>query len=96
MTRDERFEHPLIERYAGREMAQLFSPRSRHGAWRDLWIALAEAQMELGLPVTAEQVKELKAARDEFEPDPDVSDPTNLASGYRAEVASRNVTTGTL
>jgi adenylosuccinate lyase len=67
MTRDERFEHPLIDRYAGREMAKLFSPRSRHGAWRDLWIALAEAQMELGLPVTAEQVKELKAARDEFD-----------------------------
>ena len=48
-------------------MAQLFSPRSRHGTWRDLWIALAEAQMELGLPVTPEQVAELKSHRDEFD-----------------------------
>ncbi len=56
MDRGERFQHPLIERYAGREMAQLFSPRARHCAWRELWIALARAQMELGLPVTEEQL----------------------------------------
>ena len=55
MSREERFEHPLIDRYAGREMARLFSPRSRHGKWRELWIALAESQMRLGLPVTEEQ-----------------------------------------
>ena len=48
----DRFEHPLTERYAGPEMARLFSPRSRHGKWRDLWIALAEAQKELGLAIT--------------------------------------------
>lgn len=67
MTRDERFEHPLIERYAGRDMASLFSPRARHGAWRDLWIALARAECELGLPVTETQVEELVAQRDEFD-----------------------------
>ena len=39
--RGDRFDHPLIERYAGREMARLFSPAARHGAWRELWIALA-------------------------------------------------------
>jgi adenylosuccinate lyase len=67
MQGEERFEHPLIERYAGRDMAKLFSPRSRHGAWRDLWIALAEAEMELGLPVTPEQVAALRSKRDSFD-----------------------------
>ena len=65
--RGDRFEHPLIERYASAEMGSLFSPRSRHGAWRDLWIALAQAQHELGLPVSAAQVKELRARREDFD-----------------------------
>jgi adenylosuccinate lyase len=65
--RGERFDHPLIERYASAEMARLFSPRSRHGAWRDLWIALAEAEHAHGFPVTREQIDELKAHRDEFD-----------------------------
>jgi adenylosuccinate lyase len=67
MERAERFDHPLIERYASQQMASLFSPRARHGAWRDLWIALARAEHELGFPVTAEQVAELEAHRDEFD-----------------------------
>lgn len=67
MERGDRFDHPLIERYASQEMARLFSPRSRHGAWRDLWIALARAQHELGFPVTAEQIAELQAHRDTFD-----------------------------
>lgn len=65
--RGDRFDHPLIERYASREMARLFSPRARHGAWRDLWIALARAQHEVGFPVTSEQVAELERVRDEFD-----------------------------
>ena len=67
MERGDRFDHPLIERYASQEMARLFSPRARHGAWRDLWIALAQAEHELGFPVTAEQIAELKANRDHFD-----------------------------
>ncbi len=63
----DRFDHPLIERYAGRDMARLFSPRSRHGAWRDLWIALASAEQELGLPVTRAQIDELISKKDEFD-----------------------------
>ncbi len=63
----ERFDHPLIERYSSREMAALFSPRARHGAWRDLWIALAKAQHAAGLPVTAEQIAQLEDKRDEFD-----------------------------
>lgn len=66
-SRDQRFEHPLIERYAGAEMVRLFSSRSRYGTWRDLWIALARAQQELGLPVTAAQVEELMSQRDQFD-----------------------------
>lgn len=67
MERGERFDHPLIERYASRDMARLFSPRARHTAWRDLWIALARAEHELGFPVTKEQIAELEAHRDEFD-----------------------------
>lgn len=67
MERGDRFDHPLIERYASQEMARLFSPRARHGAWRDLWIALARAEHELGFPVTPEQIAELEAHRDEFD-----------------------------
>ncbi|MBM3973888.1 MAG: adenylosuccinate lyase [Planctomycetes bacterium] len=67
MERGDRFDHPLIERYASQEMARLFSPRARHGAWRDLWIALAQAEHELGFPVTAEQIAELRANRERFD-----------------------------
>ncbi len=67
MTDAERFDHPLIERYAGREMAALFAPRRRHGTWRDLWIALARAEQELGLEITSEQIAQLEAHRDEFD-----------------------------
>ncbi len=65
--RGERFDHPLIERYASKDMAQLFSPRARHTAWRDLWIALAQAEHEHGFPVNEEQIAELRAHRDEFD-----------------------------
>jgi len=67
MERGERFDHPLIERYASRDMARLFSPRARHTAWRDLWICLAEAEHELGFPVSKEQIAELREHRDTFD-----------------------------
>jgi adenylosuccinate lyase len=67
MERGERFDHPLIERYASPQMARLFSPLARHGTWRDLWIALAQAEHELGFPVAKEQIAELRAHRDEFD-----------------------------
>ncbi len=43
------YDNPLVTRYASREMAQLWSPRRKFGTWRRLWVALAEAQQELGL-----------------------------------------------
>jgi adenylosuccinate lyase len=67
MERGDRFDHPLIERYASHEMARLFSPRARHTTWRDLWIQLADAERQLGFPVTEEQVAALKQQRDVFD-----------------------------
>jgi adenylosuccinate lyase len=67
MDRGDRFDHPLIERYASQDMARVFTPRARHGAWRELWIALAQAEHDLGFPVSQQQVEELRAHRDEFD-----------------------------
>ncbi|NPA15705.1 MAG: adenylosuccinate lyase [Deferribacteres bacterium] len=54
------FSHPLVERYASKEMVEIFSPERKFYTWRLLWIALAEAQKELGLPITQEQIDEMK------------------------------------
>ncbi|KAL8284806.1 hypothetical protein RB597_002059 [Gaeumannomyces tritici] len=62
MANYDQYQTPLGMRYASKEMLQLFSPRSRANTWRQLWIHLAEAEHELGLPqVTAEKIAELKA-----------------------------------
>jgi adenylosuccinate lyase len=53
--------HPLTERYASKEMAYLFSADFKFRTWRRLWIALAEAEKELGLPISDQQIAELKA-----------------------------------
>lgn len=55
------YDNPLIRRYASKEMSFLFSPQFKHQTWRSLWIHLAEAEKDLGLPITAEQVAELKS-----------------------------------
>jgi adenylosuccinate lyase len=52
---------PLAARNASPEMCRLWSPRHKFNTWRRIWLAVAEAQHELGLPVTAEQVEELRA-----------------------------------
>jgi len=53
--------NPLTERYASDEMLRLFSPDFKFQTWRKLWIALAECERELGLPITEEQIAEMKA-----------------------------------
>ena len=55
------YETPLNSRYASREMQKIFSPDRKFTTWRKLWVALAESEMEMGLPVTQAQVDELKA-----------------------------------
>lgn len=60
------YESPLSSRYASKEMKYIFSPDKKFKTWRKLWIALAEAEMELGLPVTQEQIDELKAHADDI------------------------------
>ena len=60
MSKD-KYESPLASRYASAFMLHLFSPDMRFETWRRLWVALARAERNLGLPVTAEQVAELEA-----------------------------------
>jgi adenylosuccinate lyase len=57
---------PLNDRYASREMSYLFSPEKKFRTWRQLWIALAEAERELGLPISEKQIEELRAAADDI------------------------------
>lgn len=57
----DRYENPLCSRYASEAMQELFSPDRKFKTWRQLWIALAETERELGLPISAEQIDELKA-----------------------------------
>ncbi|MFN0009292.1 MAG: adenylosuccinate lyase [Planctomycetota bacterium] len=61
------YRSPLGERYAGRAMRENFSEIRKFTTWRRLWIALAEAERELGLPITAEQVAELRAHVDDVD-----------------------------
>jgi adenylosuccinate lyase len=61
------YDNPLIVRYASRAMAELWSPRRKFSTWRKLWIALAEAQKALGLPITDSQIAELKAHVDDID-----------------------------
>ena len=60
----DRYVSPLSERYASKEMQYIFSPDMKFRTWRRLWIALAETEKELGLPITQEQIDELKANKD--------------------------------
>ena len=68
MSKD-RYESPLASRYASTFMLHLFSPDMRFSTWRRLWVALARAEHELGLPVTAEQVEELAAHTEDIDYD---------------------------
>lgn len=62
----DRYENPLITRYASREMAYIFSDDHKFGLWRRLWIALAESQRALGLKITAAQISEMKRHQDDI------------------------------
>lgn len=55
------YENPLCSRYSSEEMKRIFSPDHKFSTWRKLWVALAQSEKELGLPITQEQVEELSA-----------------------------------
>ena len=66
MSNTDRYVSPLSERYASKEMQYIFSPDKKFRTWRRLWIALAETEKELGLPITDEQIAELKEHADDI------------------------------
>ena len=66
MSNTDRYVSPLSERYASKEMQYIFSPDKKFRTWRRLWIALAETEKELGLPITDEQIEELKRHADDI------------------------------
>src|SRR5450759_4457188 len=61
MTAHDRYSSPLAERYASRAMLELWSPQMRHGLWRRLWLALAEAEQRLGVPLPDEALQQMRA-----------------------------------
>jgi adenylosuccinate lyase len=63
----DRYSSPLAERYASRAMLELWSPRKRYGLWRRLWLALAEAEKELGIPIPDEAITQLRAHLDDID-----------------------------
>ena len=61
------YENPLITRYASQEMATHWSAQKKHSTWRRLWVALAEAEADVGVPITPEQILELRASVDNID-----------------------------
>jgi len=61
------YENPLISRYSSPEMSALWSPQRKFSTWRRLWIALAEAESELGLPVSQPQIDQMRVHVDEID-----------------------------
>ena len=64
---DDRYSHPLGERYASREMQSVFAPSHRYGTWRRLWLALAETEKELGLPIGDDAIDEMRRGLDDID-----------------------------
>jgi len=81
------YRDPLVERYASPEMAALFSPLRKFRTWRRLWIELARAEGALGLPVTAEQVAEMEAARDDVDLEAAAAEESRVRHDVMAHVA---------
>ena len=67
MTDPNTYSSPLAERYASREMLAVWSPRNRYGHWRRLWLALAEAEAELGVDIPAQAIAEMRAHLDDID-----------------------------
>jgi len=61
------YENPLTARYASAEMCRLWGDQRKFSTWRRLWVALAEAEAELGLPISAAQIEQLRAHVDDID-----------------------------
>lgn len=72
------YQSPLVVRYASRDMLSLFSPQFKYSTWRKLWVALAQAQQALGLPITKEQIAEMSSHIDDI--------PFELAASYENDL----------
>jgi adenylosuccinate lyase len=72
------YDNPLIDRYASPEMSRLWGPQRKFSTWRRLWVALAEAEAELGLKITPAQIAELRANVDQID--------FTVAAGYEARL----------
>ena len=67
MTAHDRYSSPLSERYASRAMLELWSPRMRHGLWRRIWLALAEAEQQLGVDIPDDAITQMRANVDNID-----------------------------
>ena len=67
MTAHDRYSSPLAERYASKAMLELWSPQVRHGLWRRLWLALAEAEKALGVPIPDDAIAQMQAHLDDID-----------------------------
>lgn len=61
MSANSTYQTPLASRYASKEMSSLFSNATRFGTWRQLWLWLAQAEKQLGLPISDEAIEQMKA-----------------------------------
>ena len=66
-TNQNQYQNPLITRYASARMSEIWSPQRKFSTWRRLWVALAEAEAELGLPISAGQIAQLKEHVDDVD-----------------------------
>ncbi len=67
MTEHDRYSSPLADRYASSAMLELWSPRTRYGLWRRLWLALAESERELGVEIPAEAIAQMRDRLDDID-----------------------------
>ena len=86
MTDHTQYENPLITRYASRPMSEIFSAQRKFSTWRRLWVALAEAEAELGLNISPRQIAELKAHVDDI----DFEAAARYEKSLRHDVMARN------
>jgi adenylosuccinate lyase len=82
----ETYDNPLVDRYASPEMSRLWGPARKFGTWRRLWVALAEAEAELGLPITSAQIEQLRAHIDDIDFDAAASHERKLRHDVMAHV----------